>query len=155
MPPGTWPGILDLRAIGASIEIANLAKRRAVLVVNGARQGGAAQEAAEAARDSYGIETSGRTPFQKPAEADGTSHLCSVADILLGAFRYCVNEPDNEEAGKAMFPTLSGQVPKDREIDAVFSKALRILGHAELAEPVRNLLHRPAPSQRTLRCSTR
>jgi hypothetical protein len=38
--------------------------------------------------------------------ADGTSHLCSVADILLGAFRYCVNEPDNEEAGKAMFPTL-------------------------------------------------
>lgn len=38
--------------------------------------------------------------------ADGTSHLCSVADILLGAFRYCVNEPDNEEVGKAMFPTL-------------------------------------------------
>ena len=28
--------------------------------------------------------------------ADGTSHLCSVADIMLGAFRYCVNEPDNE-----------------------------------------------------------
>jgi hypothetical protein len=38
--------------------------------------------------------------------ADGTSHLCSVCDILLGSFRYCVNEPDNEEAGKAMFPTL-------------------------------------------------
>jgi hypothetical protein len=37
---------------------------------------------------------------------EGTSHLCAVADILLGAFRYCVNEPDNEEAGKAMFPTL-------------------------------------------------
>jgi hypothetical protein len=28
--------------------------------------------------------------------ADGRSHLCSVADIMLGAFRYCVNEPDNE-----------------------------------------------------------
>jgi hypothetical protein len=27
----TRPGILDLRAIGASVEIANLAKRRAVL----------------------------------------------------------------------------------------------------------------------------
>ena len=38
--------------------------------------------------------------------ADGSSHLCSVADILLGAFRYCVNEPDNEDAGKAMFPAL-------------------------------------------------
>ena len=54
----TRPGILDLRAIGASVEIANLAKRRAVLVVNAAPQGGAAQEAAEAARDSYGIEAS-------------------------------------------------------------------------------------------------
>jgi cellulose biosynthesis protein BcsQ len=32
----TRPGILDLRAIGASVEIANLAKRRAVLVVNAA-----------------------------------------------------------------------------------------------------------------------
>jgi hypothetical protein len=41
-----------------------------------------------------------------PQPGDGTLHLCSVADILLGAFRYCVNEPENEEAGKAMFPTL-------------------------------------------------
>jgi hypothetical protein len=38
--------------------------------------------------------------------AEGTSHMCSVADVLLGAFRYCVNDPDNEEAAKAMFPTL-------------------------------------------------
>ncbi len=38
--------------------------------------------------------------------SDGTSHLSSVADIMLGSFRYCVNEPENEEAGKAMFPTL-------------------------------------------------
>lgn len=37
---------------------------------------------------------------------DGSSHMCSVADVMLGAFRYCVNEPDNEEAGKAMFPVL-------------------------------------------------
>jgi hypothetical protein len=37
---------------------------------------------------------------------DGSSHMCSVVDVLLGAFRYCVNEPDNEEAGKAMYPTL-------------------------------------------------
>jgi hypothetical protein len=35
---------------------------------------------------------------------DGSSHLCSVADVLLGAFRYCVNDPENEEAAKAMFP---------------------------------------------------
>jgi chromosome partitioning protein len=61
----TRPGILDLRAIGASVEIANLAKRRAVLVVNAAPQGGAAQEAAEAARDSYGIEASAAVVRQR------------------------------------------------------------------------------------------
>ena len=38
--------------------------------------------------------------------------MCSVADVLLGAFRYCVNEPDNEEAGKAMFPTLMSMMWK-------------------------------------------
>jgi hypothetical protein len=43
---------------------------------------------------------------------DGSSHMCSVADVLLGAFRYCVNEPDNEEAGKAMFPTLMSMMWK-------------------------------------------
>jgi hypothetical protein len=34
---------------------------------------------------------------------------------------------------------LVGQVGENREINAVFSKALGILGHAELFEPVRNL----------------
>jgi hypothetical protein len=60
--------------------------------------------------------------------ADGTSHLCSVCDILLGSFRYCVNEPDNEEAGKAMFPTLMEMMwkvvqdgkPKVREFGLCF-----------------------------------
>jgi hypothetical protein len=47
--------------------------------------------------------------------ADGTSHLCSVCDILLGSFRYCVNEPDNEEAGKAMFPTLMKMMWKGKQ----------------------------------------
>ena len=39
------------------------------------------------------------------------------------------------------FQVLIGQVGKDREINAVLGKALRVLGHAELFEPVRNLLH--------------
>jgi hypothetical protein len=43
---------------------------------------------------------------------DGSSHMCSVADVMLGAFRYCVNEPENKEAGKAMFPTLMGMMWK-------------------------------------------
>jgi hypothetical protein len=37
---------------------------------------------------------------------DGASHLSSMADIVLGSFRYCVNESDKDEAGKAMFPGL-------------------------------------------------
>jgi hypothetical protein len=43
---------------------------------------------------------------------DGSSHMCSVADVMLGAFRYCVNEPDNKEAGKAMFPVLMSMMWK-------------------------------------------
>jgi hypothetical protein len=50
--------------------------------------------------------------------ADGTSHLCSVCDVLLGSFRYCVNEPDNEEAAKAMFPTLMQMMWKGKESGA-------------------------------------
>jgi hypothetical protein len=37
---------------------------------------------------------------------DGASHLASVADILVGSFRYCVNEEQMDIAGKAMFPKL-------------------------------------------------
>jgi hypothetical protein len=37
---------------------------------------------------------------------DGASHLASIADILVGSFRYCVNEPDKDVAAKAMFPKL-------------------------------------------------
>ena len=41
---------------------------------------------------------------------------------------------------------LIGQMAESRDINAVLSKALRVLGHAELFEPVRNLLHCGAPS---------
>jgi hypothetical protein len=37
---------------------------------------------------------------------DGASHLASVADILVGSWRYCVNEPEMDVACKAMFPKL-------------------------------------------------
>jgi hypothetical protein len=45
---------------------------------------------------------------------DGSSHMCSVADMMLGAFRYCVNEPENKEVGKARFPTLMGMMWKHK-----------------------------------------
>ena len=37
---------------------------------------------------------------------------------------------------------LIGQVAKNRDVNVAFGKALRVLGHAELFEPLRNLLHR-------------
>ena len=41
-----------------------------------------------------------------------------------------------------LFEVLIGQIAKDRGVDIVLGKALRVLGHAERFEPVRNLLHR-------------
>ena len=37
---------------------------------------------------------------------------------------------------------LISQFGKDREINAVLGKTLRVLGHAEFFQPVGNLLHR-------------
>jgi hypothetical protein len=41
-----------------------------------------------------------------------------------------------------LFEILIGQIAKDGGVDIVLGKALRVLGHAELLKPVRNLLHR-------------
>jgi hypothetical protein len=38
---------------------------------------------------------------------DGCSHLSSVADIVIGAFRYCVNEPNNEAVGGRIYPLVA------------------------------------------------
>ena len=38
---------------------------------------------------------------------DGCSHLASVADIVIGAFRWCVNEPNNEVVGSKIFPLVA------------------------------------------------
>jgi hypothetical protein len=38
---------------------------------------------------------------------------------------------------------LLGQVRENALIDVILGKARRVLGHAELFEPLRNLLHRP------------
>ena len=39
-----------------------------------------------------------------------------------------------------VFQVLVGQMRERRDINPVLSRALRVLGHAELFEPVRNLL---------------
>ena len=41
---------------------------------------------------------------------------------------------------------LISQVGKNRAINAIFGKEPSVLGHAELLEPIRNLLHRRPPT---------
>ena len=41
-----------------------------------------------------------------------------------------------------IFKVLIGQLRKNRKINTVLGKAPGVLGHAELLEPVRNVLHR-------------
>jgi hypothetical protein len=36
----------------------------------------------------------------------GTSHACSAIDIILGAFRYCVNKRDRFQAARNMLPSI-------------------------------------------------
>jgi hypothetical protein len=48
---------------------------------------------------------------------------------------------------------LIRQVAQNSEIDIVLGKALGVLRHAELFEPVRYLLHCGAPFPAALRCS--
>lgn len=38
---------------------------------------------------------------------DGASHLSSAVDIVLGAFRYCVNETGRDEISAAIFPDVA------------------------------------------------
>ena len=53
---------------------------------------------------------------------------------------------DAQASDADLFEVLIGQIREDRKIDAVLGKALRVLGHAELFEPVRNLpASRPLP----------
>src|SRR5215472_7436874 len=50
-----------------------------------------------------------------------------------------------ERRNADLFEVLIGQVTQDREIDMVLGKALCVLGHAEVVEPIRNLLHAGPP----------
>jgi len=47
-----------------------------------------------------------------------------------------------ERSDTEVFQVLVCQIPENREIDIVVSKALGVLGHSEFFEPISNLLHR-------------
>src|SRR5580704_10021748 len=51
-----------------------------------------------------------------------------------------------------VFEVLIGQVREDREINPVLREALSVLGHTEIFEPVRNVLHRLPPRRLHREC---
>lgn len=70
---------------------------------------------------------------------DNASHFNSVADVLIGTFRYCINEPFNKGAAKTMMKKLVGllwakQINK-QEINP-FEKGLTF-------RPVQNKIQKP------------
>jgi hypothetical protein len=60
------------------------------------------------------------------ASTIGASHACSAADIVLGSFRYCINDPQNVEAAKEMMANVTQLLWHEREGEAihVFGKGL-------------------------------
>jgi hypothetical protein len=80
--------------------------------------------------------------------------FCSVMRLRLywrGGFGRCRSRkladgreyyPPMPEQDPDIFKVLIGQMGQCRDVNSILSKALRILGHAELFEPIRNLLHR-------------
>lgn len=51
------------------------------------------------------------------SSCDNASHLSSLADIIIGTFRYCINDPANYEAAKVMMANLVKLVWADKSID--------------------------------------
>ena len=84
------------------------------------------------------------------AALGGVLRLSAQMQLGLRRYRGCIAKlgdrrehlPPVTEQDADLLQVLIGQVRKYREINPVFSKALRVLRHAELFEPVRNLLHR-------------
>ena len=53
-----------------------------------------------------GVHTSLKNVLSYASTADQCSHFSSVTDILVGSFRYCINEEERAEPARAMFPQL-------------------------------------------------
>ncbi len=100
-------------------------------------------------RRRWGGRSHGRLRLQRPRHRNRSFGDRCVFE--LGNRRQHLSSIAEQDAD--LLKVLVGQVAKDRDIDSVLGKTLGVLGHAEVFEPVRNLLHCGAPSGRTSRCS--
>jgi hypothetical protein len=53
------------------------------------------------------------------ASTIGASHACSATDIVLGSFRYCINDPQNVDAAKEMMANVTQLLWHEREGDMI------------------------------------
>lgn len=57
----------------------------------------------------------------------GTSHACSAIDIILGAFRYCVNKRDSVQVARNMLPGIVSMMWHKRENNRIKIKEYGLL----------------------------
>lgn len=70
------------------------------------------------------------------ATCDGASHLSSAVDIVLGAFRYCVNEPEKTEVPLQLLPRVAGMMYHRRIEDVRHVRDYGLITRpAEIAHP--------------------
>ena len=74
---------------------------------------------------------------------------CGRAPKLLDCGEHYPRMPEQHAD---VLEVLIGQMTECRETNPVFGKALGVLGHAELFEPIGNLLHGAKPTRPSLRC---
>jgi hypothetical protein len=61
------------------------------------------------------------------SSCEGASHALSAIDIILGAFRYCVNKRDKDIAPKKMFPIIASMMWHKKIGDTIYLRERGLL----------------------------
>jgi hypothetical protein len=64
----------------------------------------------------------------------GASHANSVMDIVLGAFRYCINNPRNPDAAREMFGSVAGMIWGDKVDEHVVVRGRGLILRPKIAD---------------------
>src|SRR5215471_1344643 len=93
---------------------------------------------------------SSAAPIRPPRCAGLPSH--AAAERAAGIVPLCFERSFVQQAEQDahILEVLVSQMRQHRDIDAVLSETLGVLGQAEPSEPIRNLLHRQPPTDLTL-----
>lgn len=82
---------------------------------------------------------------------DGTSHLSSVADIMVGSFRMIVNQPERTIAGKELAKLLKQVFAQDPKI----KKIKKVTDYSILIRPISEYIRHQPYAQQNVELQTR